>query len=103
MKARPALWWLEPGQQPAWRLPDLARNLHDIRLDLQGGPDQARAERLRAAEAWHVQALAAHAYRQGMDAIFGACVPQDRPNVAHAPTTVVWLDEPGVTGAIAWP
>jgi len=100
---RPALWWLEPGQQPAWRLPELASNLHDIRLELQIGPDQVRAERLRAAEAWHVEGLSAYAYRQGLDAMFGACLPEDRPRTAQNPTTVVWLDDPSIPGAMAWP
>lgn len=91
-----ALPWLEPDREVPWRLADLARNLLDIRAALAESREPDQARRLRDAEAWHVQLLAAHAYRQGLDEFLG---PREAAELLGGPaqtpassTPARWLD-----------
>jgi hypothetical protein len=89
---RPWLWWLRPGEEPAFRLDALGRNLLDLQLHLESDLDADERARTLAAIDWHTQSLAGWAFGEYL----GRAGFRDLPVVPVPPATsgAVWVDAP---------
>lgn len=90
------LSWLPRKTEVPWRRGALARNLEELGYALAESHPPEFARCLREAVAWHVQMLAAHAYRQGLDEAPSEC--HGEAVLAPAPPPLStrpaqWLDD----------